>query len=130
MNPTTYTDNERAEIRDVLDYPNRLSRSLQFLETTASVTIPPNPIDRVVFQDDARTAVKAAARNRGNILLIGRPGVGKSMLANMFEDVMSRTLGDYLRQRDALVAIPGRDRNRIKIIGMDPPDASRLLDVT
>jgi len=43
---------------------------------------------------------------------------------------MSRTLGDYLRQRDALVAIPGRDRNRIKIIGMDPPDASRLLDVT
>ena len=130
MSPTTYTDKDRGDVREVLDYPNRLNRSLQFLETTASVVIPANPIDRVVFQDDARKAVKAAARNRGNILLIGKPGVGKSMLANMFEDVMNRTMGDYLRQRDALVAIPGRDRNRIKVIGMDPPDASRLLDVT
>jgi len=118
------------EIQEVLDYPARLDRALAFMSTTADVPLPLNPIDRVIFQDEARQAVRALAHNRGDVLLIGRPGVGKSMLANVFEEVMNRALGDRLRARSALVAVPGRDRNRIRVVAMDPEDGKRLVDAT
>ena len=58
-----------------------------------------DPIDRVIFQEPAKRAIRKTAQNRGHILMVGGPGTGKSMLANMVKEVLQKSLGDYLRPR-------------------------------
>jgi ATP-dependent Lon protease len=45
------------------------------------VKIPANPLDRVIGQDDAVKIARVAAKQRRNLLLVGPPGIGKSMIA-------------------------------------------------
>ncbi|MEM3512396.1 MAG: ATP-binding protein [Candidatus Jordarchaeales archaeon] len=54
---------------------------LDELETTMDVLIPSNPLDRVIGQDHAVKMAKLAVRQRRHLLLVGYPGVGKSMIA-------------------------------------------------
>jgi Lon-like ATP-dependent protease len=61
-------------------------------EDTSQIAIPEDPIDRVIFQDKAKRAIRKIAQNRGHILMVGRPGTGKSMLANMFKEVLEQSL--------------------------------------
>lgn len=51
------------------------------LKSTADVLIPSDPIDRVLGQEDAIALAKIAASQRRNLLLVGPPGTGKSMIA-------------------------------------------------
>ncbi|HIE33841.1 MAG TPA: Lon protease family protein, partial [Candidatus Altiarchaeales archaeon] len=51
------------------------------IETTRDVRIPSNPLDRIVGQDHAIVKVKSAIKQRRNLLLVGPPGIGKSMIA-------------------------------------------------
>ncbi len=51
------------------------------LETTKDIKIPKDPIERVIGQDNAVSKVKLAIRQRRHLLLVGPPGIGKSMLA-------------------------------------------------
>ncbi len=54
---------------------------LDELETTMDILIPSNPLDRVIGQDHAVKMAKLAVRQRRHLLLVGYPGVGKSMIA-------------------------------------------------
>ena len=54
---------------------------LEELETTEDIAIPKNPLDRVIGQDHAVKMAKLAVRQRRHLLLVGYPGVGKSMIA-------------------------------------------------
>ena len=36
---------------------------------------------RVIFQDRAKMAIRKVAQNRGHMLMVGRPGTGKSLTA-------------------------------------------------
>ncbi len=51
------------------------------LESTRDVSIPKTPIDRIIGQDHAINKVKSAIHQRRNLLLVGPPGIGKSMIA-------------------------------------------------
>lgn len=51
------------------------------LKHTGQVLIPADPLDRVLGQDEAITLAKIAAVQRRNLLLVGPPGTGKSMIA-------------------------------------------------
>lgn len=63
--------------------------------------------------------------------MVGRPGTGKSMLAAMFDEVLDRSMGDYLRPRDAIVAYPGKDSHRIRIAYESPMAVEQTIsDVT
>jgi ATP-dependent Lon protease len=49
--------------------------------TTMDVRIPSDPLERVIGQDEAVRIAMVAAKQRRNLLLVGPPGVGKSMIA-------------------------------------------------
>ena len=51
------------------------------IETTKDIEIPKDPLDRVIGQDRAVKIAKLAAVQRRHLLLVGPPGIGKSMLA-------------------------------------------------
>jgi len=108
-------------------YPQTLEKRLNFFEDTSQISIPKDPIERVIFQDKAKTAIRKIAQNKGHILMVGRPGTGKSMLANMFNDVLDKSMGDYLRPKEAIVGYPGRDKNHILFAYEDPESVDDLL---
>ncbi len=55
--------------------------SLEEMETTADVSIPGDPLKRVIGQDEGVRLARIAASQRRHLLLVGPPGTGKSMIA-------------------------------------------------
>ena len=65
---------------DLID-PVEEDFTLDDIETTADIKIPENPLDQVIGQERAVRFAKLAAKQRRHLLLVGPPGVGKSMIA-------------------------------------------------
>ena len=126
--PTDYRDTDHDWIRELLDYPRTLEERLRFFDDTSQIRVPDDPIERVIFQDRAKTAIRKVAQNRGHMLMVGRPGTGKSLLAEMFKDVLDRSIGDYLRPQDAIVVYPGKDKNHVRVAYESPERIERALD--
>lgn len=51
------------------------------VEETSKVQIPKDPLEQVIGQDEAVRISKLAARQRRHLLLVGPPGIGKSLIA-------------------------------------------------
>lgn len=76
-------------------------------ETTEEITVPTSLIDQVIGQADAVRIVKKAAKQKRNVLLLGPPGTGKSMLAQGMAELMPAE-----ELEDILVYPNQRDENR------------------
>lgn len=62
-------------------YINMKKEFLRDIESTADIQIPQDPMERVIGHDDIIKFVKIAAKQRRNLLLVGPPGIGKSLMA-------------------------------------------------
>ncbi|MEM4161434.1 MAG: ATP-binding protein, partial [Thermoplasmata archaeon] len=58
-----------------------MKKTLSSIETTRDIEIPQDPLARVIGQERAVETARLAAYQRRHLLLIGPPGIGKSMIA-------------------------------------------------
>ncbi|WP_292848143.1 ATP-dependent protease LonB [Methanobrevibacter sp.] len=73
----------------MLDYNN--------IKSSKDIEVPPLLIDQVIGHEESIETIKKAAKQRRNVLLIGDPGVGKSMLAKGMAQILPHeTLQDIL----------------------------------
>ena len=73
----------------MLDYDN--------IKSSQDIDVPPLLIDQVIGHEESIETIKKAAKQRRNVLLIGDPGVGKSMLAKGMAQILPHeTLQDIL----------------------------------
>lgn len=122
-----YKDNDYIWIKELMRYPQILAQHLDYFQDTSQIALPEDPIEKVIFQDRAKAAIRKIAQNKGHILMVGRPGTGKSMLANMFNTVIDQSLGDYLKPTAAIVAYPGKDKNNIRIAYESPSRIDEII---
>jgi Lon-like ATP-dependent protease len=77
------------ETKPMLDYNN--------IKSSKDIEVPPLLIDQVIGHEESIETIKKAAKQRRNVLLIGDPGVGKSMLAKGMAQILPHeTLQDIL----------------------------------
>ncbi|WP_394344874.1 ATP-dependent protease LonB [uncultured Methanobrevibacter sp.] len=77
------------ETKPMLDYSN--------IKSSKDIDVPPLLIDQVIGHEESIETIKKAAKQRRNVLLIGDPGVGKSMLAKGMAQILPHeTLQDVL----------------------------------
>jgi len=86
---TSNKSKKKIDIRDM--------KSWQEFNSTDQIRIPKRLIDHVIGQDKAVSKIIKSAKQRRNILLIGEPGTGKSMLAMAMSQLLpSEELIDIL----------------------------------
>ena len=73
-------DAEGEETKPMLDYDN--------IKSSKDIDVPPLLIDQVIGHEESIETIKKAAKQRRNVLLIGDPGVGKSMLAKGMAQIL------------------------------------------
>lgn len=123
-----FNDKDYAEVKELLYYPKELSSNLSYFDDTSEIDVPDDPIEKVIFQSKAKSAIRKIAQNKGHMLMVGRPGTGKSLLANMFQEVLDASLGDYIRPKDAIVAYPGKDDNHVRFAYGNPETIEQQIE--
>jgi len=88
-------------------------KGLPKFKATEEIKIPERIIDQVIGQDKAVEIIKKAAKQRRNVLLLGLPGTGKSMLAQGMAELMPAE-----NLRDTLVYPNEFDENNPKIVSV------------
>src|SRR5579862_7308655 len=70
----------------------RLPVDLNEIQTTDDIPIPSDPLARVIGQEKAVEIARIAAYQRRHLLLVGPPGIGKSMTAQALALHLERPL--------------------------------------
>ncbi len=90
-------------------------------KTTSDVKIPDNLIDQIIGQNESIEIVKLAIQNRRNILLLGAPGIGKSMIGKSYSELLEKT------NRDEIFSFFNEENQNNPLISSVPSDKGTEL---
>lgn len=95
--------------------------NIRSYNNSGEIDVPDKIIDQIIGQKEAVETVKKAAKQRRNVLLIGEPGIGKSMLAKgMAELLPPEELQDVL-------VYPNMEDNHNPLIGAMPAGEAKKV---
>ncbi len=90
-------------------------------KNTSEIEIPPLLIDQVIGQEEAANIIRTAAKQKRNVLLIGEPGTGKSLLGQaMAELIPKEELVDVM-------AFPNLEEENTPIIRTFPAGRGKVI---
>lgn len=61
-----YIENDYQWIKELMEYPKTLEAQLDFFENTSQISVPADPIEKVIFQNKAKEAIRKIAQNKGH----------------------------------------------------------------
>src|SRR3989338_11332734 len=92
-------------------------------KTTAEIKVPTKIIDQIIGQENAVDIVRKVARQRRHLLLIGPPGVGKSLVGQGLAELLPRE-----KLADVLAFSNPADEN-IPLIRVVPRGQGKKLEI-
>ncbi|WP_405267594.1 ATP-dependent protease LonB [Methanobrevibacter sp.] len=105
------------ETKPMLDYNN--------IKSSQDIEVPPLLIDQVIGHEESIETIKKAAKQRRNVLLIGDPGVGKSMLAKGMAQILPHEV-----LQDILVYPNMEDNNHPLIRTVPAGEGKKIVKAT
>ncbi|WP_297827452.1 ATP-dependent protease LonB [uncultured Methanobrevibacter sp.] len=101
----------------MLDYNN--------IKSSQDIEVPPLLIDQVIGHEESIETIKKAAKQRRNVLLIGDPGVGKSMLAKGMAQILPHEV-----LQDVLVYPNMEDNNHPLVRTVPAGEGKKIVKAT
>ena len=110
-------EDDGEETKPMLDYDN--------IKSSQDIEVPPLLIDQVIGHEESIETIKKAAKQRRNVLLIGDPGVGKSMLAKGMAQILPHEV-----LQDVLVYPNVEDNNHPLIRTVPAGEGKKIVRAT
>lgn len=95
------------------------------IKNTSDIEVPPLLIDQVIGHEESIETIKKAAKQRRNVLLIGDPGVGKSMLAKGMAQILPHEI-----LQDILIYPNAEDANHPLIRTVPAGEGKKIVKAT